>query len=109
MPPGTLRFGVGPQPQPTPAPTATTPMIVGVTPQPMPLPYPWEPTSSDGTSPVVCVADPSTTPADLQPYPTNAACTNLVGQLEPDQAALLMRSDTSTRLPARRNTGRISP
>ena len=84
-------FGAGPQPQPTPTPTATTPMAVGVTPQPMPLPYPWEPTSSDGTSPVVCVADPSTTPADLQPYLINAACTNLVGQLEPDQAALLMQ------------------
>lgn len=88
-------FGGAPQPQPTPTPTATTPMTVDVPPQPMPLPYPWEPTDSDGASPVVCTADPSTTPANLQPYLINVACTNLIGQLEPDQAALLIQEVNS--------------
>ncbi|MBL8094843.1 MAG: hypothetical protein JNL73_11815 [Anaerolineales bacterium] len=88
-------FGAAPQPQSTPTPTAMSPLTVGVTPGSTPDPYPWAPTDSGGASPVVCTADPSTTPANLQPYLINAACTDLVGQLEPDQAALLIQQVNS--------------
>ncbi len=58
-------------------------------------PVPLEAAYSSGTNPVVCAADPNTTPANVQPYLIDAACTNLIGQLEPDQAAQLIREVNS--------------
>jgi hypothetical protein len=66
-----------------------------VNPWPTPSQFPWEAADSDDTHSVVCTADPSTTPANLQPYLINAACTNLVGQLEPNAAAQLIQEVNS--------------